>query len=156
MSHVDINMALKLYNGCMNGMAELANENFIDDQYSGQTYGCSYETHMQMIDKLSQEQCNPIQSQDDCDANETDNLCYSYQNIDINTNLTKKHYPNQSSIPHGIEAHMGPQVRPGGVTNDILKPNKHLWSLDHHPIKFNFIGQNWAPITVESIDKCLK
>ena len=51
---------------------------------------------------------------------------------------------------------MGPRVRPGGVTNDASIPSKRMGFLNHCPAKFCFIGPDRAPVTVNSIEKCLK
>ena len=88
--------------------------------------------------------------------NKVDILYYSDHDTDTNTNSTNNLHQNQRSVPHGIDAHMSPGIRPGGVTNYAFIPSKHRGFLNHFSAKFCFVVPDRAPVAVNSIGKCLE
>ena len=76
--------------------------------------------------------------------------CIEYEG---HTNTCHTNQPqNQSSIPSGIVAQLGPQVSKHRVSRDALFPSKSIGFLNHHPKEFTFIGSDRAPQHIDSID----
>ena len=137
--------------------AKLAYENFLDDQHSWNKYGCSYEKHiLDIIDRLADECCELVPQETESDIMQVNGPCWTEYDGHTYTCHTNQSYQNQSSIPSGIEAHLGPQVRKNGVSRDASLPSKTIGFLNHHSKEFIYIGPDRAPQNIESIDAYLK
>ena len=105
-----------------------------------------------IIDKLYQDQCSSKQSSDIV-SSKADRL--HYNGVNTNTNVTNNSNLKQSSVPQGIQAHMGHDLRLEGVMCNASIPDKNTGFLNHAPAKFQFIGPDRAPVNINSINKCL-
>ena len=123
--------------------AKLAYNNFLDYQHSWHKYGCSYEKYvLHIIDRLIDDCCEPVPREGGLDTRQSNESCCTEYNS------------YQSSIPNGIEAHLGPQVRKNGVLRDASILTKNIGFLNHYPKKFTFIGPDRAPQNISSLDDC--
>ena len=122
---------------------------------AGTKYGCSYEKHiLDIIDRLADECCELVPQETESDIMQVNGPCWTEHDGHTNTCHTNQSYQNQSSIPSGIEAHLGPQVHKNGVSRDVSLPSKSIGFLNHHSKEF--IGPDRAPQKFESIDAYLK
>ena len=86
-----------------------------------------------IIDKLYQNQCSSRQS-NDIVSSKVDRL--HYNGVNTNTNVTNNSNLKQSSVPQGIQAHMGHDLSLDGVMCDASIPDKNTVFLNHSPAKF--------------------
>ena len=136
--------------------AKVAYKIFLDDQHSWDQYGCSYEKYvLHIIDRLIDDCCEPVPQEGGSDTTQNSEPRCTKYNSHTNTSHTN-HCQNQSSIPSGIEAHLGPQVRKNGVLRDASISTKNIGFLNHHPKNFTFIGPDRAPHNINSLDEYLR
>ena len=143
-------------NSAARAEAKLAYKNFLDDQHSWNQYGCSYEKYvLHIIDRLIDDCCEPVPQEGGPDTTQSSEPCCTEYNSHTNTSHTN-HCQNQSSIPNGIEAHLGPQVRTNGILRDASISTKKIGFLNHHPKTFTFIGPDRAPQNINSLGEYLR
>ena len=123
-------------------LPELAHQDYMKDLQTREKYNLSYTEYMEcIIDELI------INS--NC---RNDNVCDS--------GLTA---PTHEPYKHILEPHPNLHSSPvilGRVHADILKdayiPSKRLGFLSHHPRKFEFTGLDRNPITIKTIEECIR
>ena len=136
--------------------AKLAYNNFLDDQHSWHNYGCSYEKYvLHIIDRLIEGCCEPVPQEGGLVTRQSNESCCTEYNSHTNTSHTN-HCQNQSSIPNGIEAHLGPQVRKNAILRDASLSTKNIGFLNHCPKNFTFIGPDRAPQNINLLDDYLR
>ena len=144
------------YPSSTTNLAKLSYDNFRADTHCWETYGCSYETHIDnMIDELISMQDLLVQPVE-----------YDHKSLGPNIRSQPQvHHKNHChgdhtlqtvcTIPFGIEAHLDQDTGSDRVYRDASIPDKTTGFLNHYPAEFSFIGPDRSPTVVDTIQKYL-
>ena len=126
--------------------AKLAYDNYMANSHCWDTYGCSYEVHINnVIDELISIQDQLAESMIGdhkcCQSNIRYEFILGHTNH-LHDNQRPKY---QNTIPLGIEAHFDQHTSRDGICRDVCISDEITGFLNHKPAKFSFIGPDRPP-----------